>query len=77
MKLKGSIMGFEFEKLEENNKPLHVANQLVKAIKAGNYKKGDKLPTEEELADRTGVSRASVREAQLPAGVPHNSREGI
>ena len=56
-------MEFEFEKLEENNKPLHVANQLVKAIKAGNYKKGDKLPTEEELADRTGVSRASVREA--------------
>lgn len=56
-------MGFQFEKLEESNKPLHVANQLVKAIKAGNYKEGDKLPTEEELADRTGVSRASVREA--------------
>ncbi|MCF7890233.1 FCD domain-containing protein [Candidatus Bipolaricaulota bacterium] len=56
-------MEFEFKKLKQQKKPLHVANQLVSAIKAGNYEVGDKLPTEEELSERTGVSRASVREA--------------
>lgn len=56
-------MEFEFQKLEQRKKPLHVASQLVSAIKAGNFEVGDKLPTEEELSDRTGVSRASVREA--------------
>ncbi|MBS3814227.1 FadR family transcriptional regulator [Candidatus Bipolaricaulota bacterium] len=56
-------MGFEFEKLEENKKPLHVANQILEAMRCGDYEKGDKLPTEEELAEKTGVSRASVREA--------------
>jgi len=56
-------MDFEFKKLEEKKKPLHVASQLVDAIKSGDLDVGDKLPTEEELADKTGVSRASVREA--------------
>lgn len=56
-------MGFKFEKLENSQKPLHVANQLVEAINEGEFAEGDRLPTEEELADRTGVSRASVREA--------------
>ncbi|MBS3737092.1 MAG: FCD domain-containing protein [Candidatus Bipolaricaulota bacterium] len=56
-------MEFEFQKLEQRKKPLHVASQLVSAIKAGNFEVGDKLPTEEELSERTGVSRASVREA--------------
>lgn len=56
-------MEFQFVKLEERRKPLHVANQLVDAIKSGEYEIGDRLPTEEELAEKTGVSRASVREA--------------
>jgi len=56
-------MEFEFKKLEEKKKPLHVASQLVDAIKGGNYEVGEKLPTEEELSEMTGVSRASVREA--------------
>ncbi len=56
-------MDFEFQKLEKRKKPLHVANQLVDAIKSGDFGVGDKLPTEEELSDMTGVSRASVREA--------------
>lgn len=56
-------MAFEFKKLEEQKKPLYVANQLMDAIKSGRFEAGDKLPTEEELADMTGVSRASVREA--------------
>lgn len=56
-------MSFTFKKLERSQKPLQVANQLVEAIKEGDYDQGDKLPTEEEIAERTGVSRASVREA--------------
>ncbi|MBS3765034.1 FadR family transcriptional regulator [Candidatus Bipolaricaulota bacterium] len=56
-------MGFKFEKLEKSQKPLNVANQLLEAIQKGDFQEGDKLPTEEELTDRTGVSRASVREA--------------
>ena len=56
-------MEFKFQKLKEQKKPLHVASQLVDAIKAGEFAVGDKLPTEEELSERTGVSRASVREA--------------
>ena len=56
-------MGFEFQKLEEKKKPLHVASQLVDAIKGGDFDVGEKLPTEEELSEMTGVSRASVREA--------------
>jgi GntR family transcriptional repressor for pyruvate dehydrogenase complex len=56
-------MGFEFQKLEEKKKPLHVASQLVDAIQGGDFDVGEKLPTEEELSEMTGVSRASVREA--------------
>ncbi len=56
-------MSFEFDELEEKKKPLHVADQLVEAIKAGDFGVGDQLPTEERLAEETGVSRASVREA--------------
>ncbi len=56
-------MSFTFKKLERSQKPLQVANQLVEAIKEGDYDQGDKLPTEQEIAERTGVSRASVREA--------------
>ncbi|MFP4135905.1 MAG: FadR/GntR family transcriptional regulator [Candidatus Acetothermia bacterium] len=56
-------MSYKFEKLEESQKPLHVAKQLLEAIREGDFEKGDRLPTEEELAEKTGVSRASVREA--------------
>jgi GntR family transcriptional repressor for pyruvate dehydrogenase complex len=56
-------MSFTFKKLDRSQKPLQVANQLVEAIKEGDFEKGDRLPTEQELAERTGVSRASVREA--------------
>ncbi len=56
-------MAFEFKKLEEQKKPLYVANQLMDAIRSGKFEAGDKLPTEDELSNMTGVSRASVREA--------------
>lgn len=40
-----------------------IMNQLTEAIKSGELKVGDKLPTEKELCDIFEVSRASVREA--------------
>lgn len=51
------------KKIERKKKPLIVANQLLKAIKTGDFQVGDRLPPEEKLAEKTGVSRASVREA--------------
>lgn len=40
-----------------------IAEQLRTAIVDGQFKIGDRLPTEDELAQRYGVSRPSVREA--------------
>lgn len=40
-----------------------IAEQLRSAIVAGQFKIGQRLPTEDELAQRYGVSRPSVREA--------------
>lgn len=40
-----------------------IAEQLREAIVDGRFKIGDRLPTEDELAQRYGVSRPSVREA--------------
>ena len=40
-----------------------VIEQIKNKIKCGEIKKGDKLPSEREMAESIGVSRASVREA--------------
>ena len=40
-----------------------IAQQLRDAIVGGRFKCGERLPTEDELAKRYGVSRATVREA--------------
>lgn len=40
-----------------------VIEKIKNKIKSGEIKKGDKLPTEREMAESLGVSRASVREA--------------
>mgnify|MGYP000244581015 CR=1 FL=1 len=44
-------------------KSAEVARQIVRAIREGTYKPGDKLPTQRDLAEQMGVSRNSVREA--------------
>lgn len=41
----------------------HVRDQLEAAIDRGDYKPGDRLPSERELVELLGVSRVSVREA--------------
>ena len=44
-----------------------IADQIGSAIIDGTLAPGDELPTERELSERFGVSRASTREA-LPRG---------
>lgn len=51
------------EKLESKKKSVHVVEQLLNAIDKGVYEVGDKLPSEQVIAEQTGVSRPSVREA--------------
>jgi GntR family transcriptional repressor for pyruvate dehydrogenase complex len=51
------------EKLESKKKSIHVVEQLLQAIGEGEYKVGDKLPSEERIATMTGVSRPPVRQA--------------
>lgn len=40
-----------------------IADQLRNSIINGRFKTGERLPTEDELANRYGVSRATIREA--------------
>jgi DNA-binding FadR family transcriptional regulator len=40
-----------------------VRDQLEAAIERGDYKPGERLPSERELVELLGVSRVSVREA--------------
>lgn len=44
-------------------KSVYVAQQLLEGLQRGAYAPGDRLPTEEELAQQLGVSRTAVREA--------------
>ncbi len=52
-----------FERLESYNKSEYVYAQIIKEIESGHYGIGDKLPSEQDLGELAGVSRASVREA--------------
>ena len=40
-----------------------IAEQIERAISTGEFKEGDSMPSEKELADRFGVGRPSVRQA--------------
>lgn len=42
-----------------------IADSVADAIEAGQYKLGDRLPTERELAEQFGVSRPTLREAMI------------
>jgi hypothetical protein len=41
----------------------NIVDQIRKAILSGELKPGDRLPSEKELAENFGVSKASLREA--------------
>ena len=52
-----------FEKVRPRKVTSIAAEQVVEAIKNGEYPVGSKLPSEFELAEQMGVSRPSIREA--------------
>ena len=52
-----------FKKVQSETKVSQIARQILLAIKNGDYKPGDKLPSERQIADQMGVSRNAVREA--------------
>jgi GntR family transcriptional regulator, transcriptional repressor for pyruvate dehydrogenase complex len=51
-----------FTAIERINRSEHVRRQLQGAIRHGDYRPGDRLPSERELGELFGVSRVSVRE---------------
>ena len=59
--------------------PGRVASLLSREIQTGGFKPGHRLPTEQQLADRFGVSRNVVREAvaQLRADGVIEARQGV
>ena len=54
-----------FTEVKQTSKPLPqlVAEEIEKLIVLGEFKPGDRLPSEYELAQRLGVGRSTVREA--------------
>ncbi|MDD2422403.1 MAG: GntR family transcriptional regulator, partial [Heliobacteriaceae bacterium] len=53
----------EFKPIKTRKIYEEIVEQLRALIAKGNLMPGDKLPSERELSERLGVSRASVREA--------------
>lgn len=52
-----------FKQISVRKAYAEIIEQIADAIRAGKLKPGDKLPSEPQLAELMGVSRASVREA--------------
>jgi GntR family transcriptional repressor for pyruvate dehydrogenase complex len=52
-----------FEKLEFKKRSARIADAILNAIRQGQYKASDRLPSERVLAEQMGVSRPSIREA--------------
>jgi GntR family transcriptional repressor for pyruvate dehydrogenase complex len=52
-----------FEPLNRASIAKHVIAQIQRAMKRGDLRRGDRLPTELELAEQFQVSRTSIREA--------------
>ena len=54
-----------FTEVKQTSKPLPqlVSEEIEKLIVLGEFKPGDRLPSEYELAQRLGVGRSTVREA--------------
>ncbi len=73
MKPRSPIMG-SYEAL-----PLRVATLLTREIEQGEHQPGSRLPTEQQMAERFGVSRNVVREAvaQLRADGIIEARQGV
>jgi GntR family transcriptional repressor for pyruvate dehydrogenase complex len=70
--------GISYETVVTDSVSKRIAERIREAILQGRLKVGERLPTEEELARRFGVARATVREAlkRLAAQSLINSRRG-
>lgn len=53
----------EFNPVSQQDLPRQIADQIRQAITAGSIGVDERLPTEDELAKRFGVSRPTIREA--------------
>ncbi len=49
--------------IRNDSAPERVVKQILKNLETGNMRTGEKLPTQEKLAQRFGVGRSSIREA--------------
>jgi GntR family transcriptional repressor for pyruvate dehydrogenase complex len=56
-------MRTQIEKIKKKTVVEHVMEQIKELIASGQYQVGQRLPTEQELAERFGIARSSVREA--------------
>ena len=56
-------MGIDYKPLATESLPKQIAQQIRQAIVEGRLRADDRLPGEEELAARYGVSRPTIREA--------------
>lgn len=52
-----------FQRIATKRKSTYVAEQIIDAIRRGDYHVGDRLPPERVIGEQMGVSRPSVREA--------------
>ena len=52
-----------FKKMAFKSKRDYIVSQILEAIRNAEYKVGDRLPSEQNLAESIGVSRPSIREA--------------
>lgn len=53
----------EFSQIPSKRKSTAVAEKILDKIRGGEYKTGDKLPSEREISLQMGVGRSSIREA--------------
>ena len=56
-------MVIDYKPLTTESLPKQIARQIRQAIVDGRLRADDRLPGEEELAERYGVSRPTIREA--------------
>lgn len=53
----------ELEQIKSHSAPERVVKQFLKKLETGEMQPGQKLPTQDQLADLIGVGRSSIREA--------------
>ena len=52
-----------FKQITSNKVNFQIMTQIKESIKSGQLKRGDRLPSERNMSESLGVSRATVREA--------------